>query len=177
MKLKFCGAARTVTGSSHLVTLDDGFRILLDCGLFQGHGKDIWDLNNDWLFDPASVDMLILSHAHIDHTGRVPKLVRDGFKGTIVSTHATRSLCSIMLMDSAYIQIRDVEYYNKKIRKKRIKEKQKKFREPLYHPENVDDAMELFLSCAYDKWVDLRPGLRVLVSGCGAYSRQQQCYT
>ena len=167
MKIKFCGAARYVTGSSHLVTLDDGYKILLDCGLFQGRGKDLWKRNNTWHFDPAEVDLLILSHAHIDHTGRVPQLVKDGFRGTIVSTHATRSLCSIMLMDSAYIQQRDVDYYNRKLIKKRIKEKHKDYRVPLYTPEHVDQTMELFLGCAYDKWIELRRGVRVLFRDAG----------
>jgi len=120
MKVKFCGAAQFVTGSSHLITLDDGYKILLDCGLFQGKGRHIWDYNNTWHFDPAEIDCLILSHAHIDHTGRVPKLVKDGFSGDIHCTHATRSLCTIMLLDSAKIQQRDVEWHNKKILKKSI---------------------------------------------------------
>lgn len=167
MKIKFCGAARTVTGSSHLVTLDDGYKILLDCGLFQGKGRHVWDRNNTWYFDPAEIDCLILSHAHIDHTGRVPQLVKDGFKGNIISTHATRSLCSIMLLDSAYIQERDVEYYNKKLIKKRRKSKQDKFRVPLYTSENVTPAMEMFVSCGYDRWASVRPGVRVMFRDAG----------
>ena len=127
MEIKFAGAAKMVTGSSHLITLDDGYRILLDCGLVQGKGKHVWDLNNNWYFDPKTVDAVVLSHAHIDHSGRIPQLVKKGFSGYIHSTHATRSLCSIMLLDSAKIQERDVEWYNKKLRKKR-KKKNKDFR-------------------------------------------------
>ena len=104
MQIRFCGAARHVTGSCHLLTLNNGTKILLDCGLFQGEDAGDFDRNNHWHFDPREVDILILSHAHIDHTGRVPKLVKDGFKGKIYSTHATRSLCAIMLLDSAMIQ-------------------------------------------------------------------------
>ena len=167
MKIKFCGAARNVTGSCHLVTLDNGLKVLLDCGLFQGKGRHIWDNNNTWLFDPAEIDILILSHAHIDHTGRVPKLVKDGFNGQIVSTHATRSLCAIMLLDSAYIQVRDVEYYNKKLLKKRRKSKWKDLREPLYTAENVDHTMDLFSTYPYDKWIELRPGLKVIFRDAG----------
>ncbi|MDX1407522.1 MAG: MBL fold metallo-hydrolase, partial [Saprospiraceae bacterium] len=167
MKIKFCGAARTVTGSSHLVTLDDGYQILLDCGLFQGKGKDVWDRNNTWHFDPAEIDCLILSHAHIDHTGRVPQLVKDGFNGQIISTHATRSLCSIMLLDSAYIQERDVEYYNRKLIKKRSKSKRKKFRVPLYTSEHVKPTMDLFITCGYDRWATIRSGVRVLFRDAG----------
>jgi len=83
MKLQFCGAAGTVTGSSHLLTLDDGFTILLDCGLYQGKDKDFDDFNGSWYFEPSKIDLVILSHAHIDHSGRLPKLVKDGFKGGI----------------------------------------------------------------------------------------------
>ena len=84
MKIKFCGAARQVTGSSHLITLSNGMNILLDCGLFQGKGRKVWDDNNTWHFDPKDIDVLVLSHAHIDHTGRVPQLVKDGFNGILV---------------------------------------------------------------------------------------------
>jgi metallo-beta-lactamase family protein len=118
MTIKFCGAARSVTGSAHLLTLESGYQILLDCGLYQGNDKEMESFNREWLFDPAEVDCLILSHAHIDHSGRIPKLVKDGFEGTIHATHATRSLCSIMLLDSAKIQERDAEYTNKKLIRK-----------------------------------------------------------
>ena len=104
MQVKFCGAAREVTGSAHLVTLDNGYTILLDCGLYQGNDEEMEDFNENWLFDPAKIDCLVLSHAHIDHSGRIPKLVRDGFQGKIYATHATRSLCAIMLVDSAMIK-------------------------------------------------------------------------
>ena len=112
MKVKFCGAAREVTGSCHLLTLDNGLNILLDCGLYQGGDDDgragddhpITAFNEKWLFDPGKIDCLILSHAHIDHTGRVPKLVKDGFSGKIYATHATRDLCALMLLHSGKIQ-------------------------------------------------------------------------
>jgi metallo-beta-lactamase family protein len=160
MELKFCGAAQFVTGSSHLITTDEGKRILLDCGLFQGKGKYIWEWNNEWLFDPKTIDYVILSHAHIDHSGRLPKLVRDGFRGKIVSTHATRSLCTIMLMDSAKIQERDVEWHNKKLLKKRRPDK-RKIRKPLYQMEDVTTTMSLFTACAYDQWVYVSDSLQV----------------
>lgn len=104
MQIKFCGAARHVTGSCHLLILDDGTKILLDCGLFQGEDAEDYERNLNWHFDPREIDVLILSHAHIDHTGRVPKLVKDGFNRRSFSTHATRSLCAIMLLDSAMIR-------------------------------------------------------------------------
>jgi len=161
MKVKFCGAARYVTGSSHLVTLDSGYTILLDCGLFQGSGKNLWEWNNHWHFDPKKVDTLILSHAHIDHTGRVPQLVKDGFEGNIHCTHATRSLCAIMLLDSAKIQERDVEWYNKKLLKKR-KKKGLKPRVPLYTSENAHRAMELYLGYSYNKWHRIHPDVEIM---------------
>lgn len=151
MKVKFCGAARQVTGSAHLLTLEDGYTILLDCGLYQGNDKEMKDFNEHFLFDPAKVDCLILSHAHIDHTGRVPKLVKDGFRGQIMATHATRSLCAIMLLDSAMIQERDAEYYNKRNPKAK--------REPLYSAKDVHTTMQLFTGCPYDKWVNVREGV------------------
>ena len=79
MKLKICGAARTVTGSCHLLTLDSGYTVLLECGLYQGREDELDDFNFKWEFDPAKIDLLVVSHAHIDHIGRIPKLVKDGF--------------------------------------------------------------------------------------------------
>lgn len=160
MEIKFAGAAQMVTGSCHLLTLDNGFRILLDCGLAQGRGRHIWDLNNTWYFDPKTVDCMILSHAHIDHSGRIPQLVKEGFSGNIHSTHATRSLAAIMLLDSAHIQERDVTYYNNKLRKKR-KKKSKEFRVPLYTSPDVALAMDLFVGHSYNKWFHIAPDVEV----------------
>ena len=165
MNIKFCGAARNVTGSNHLITLDSGFKILLDCGLFQG-GKTNWERNNNWHYDPKDIDCLILSHAHIDHTGRVPKLVRDGFNGCIHSTHATRSLCNIMLLDSAKIQERDVSWYNKRLlkkmsKKKRYKKKDLTPRVPLYESEDVANAMKLFRSYPYERWCEVHKNVEL----------------
>ena len=166
MQVKFCGAAQFVTGSSHLITLDDGYKILLDCGLFQGKGRKIWDLNNTWHFDPAEIDCLILSHAHIDHTGRVPKLVKDGFSGDIHCTHATRSLCSIMLLDSAKIQERDVQWHNKKILKKRRKNR-KKLRVPLYTSDIIAPTMNLFVGYNYNRWHPINDRISVMFRDAG----------
>ena len=136
MIIQFCGAARNVTGSSHLITLENGYRVLLDCGLFQGNRKTDLVSNRHWHFDPATIDCLILSHAHIDHTGRVPGLVKAGFKGCIHATHATRSLCGIMLLDSAKIQERDAEFHNKREleKKKKKKARKKKYKAQLIEP-------------------------------------------
>lgn len=153
MKIKFCGAARYVTGSSHLITLDDGYNILLDCGLFQGKGKNIWEWNNNWHFVPKDIDTVILSHAHIDHCGRLPQLVKDGFNGRIHATHASRSLAGIMLLDSAYIQERDVEYHNAKMIKRG--KSQSHMRRPLYTSENVTPTMEKFIGYSYDQWIKI----------------------
>ncbi len=169
MKIKFCGAARNVTGSSHLITLDSGYKILLDCGLYQGGGKADWISNNDWYFDPREIDCLILSHAHIDHTGRVPKLVKDGFSGCIHSTHATRSLCAIMLLDSAKIQEREAEYYNKRLAKKKKKRKKKnlKKREPLYTSKDIVPAMEKYRAYEYDKWIKIHDQVELRFNDAG----------
>jgi len=161
MKVKFGGAARMVTGSSHLLTLDNGYKILFDCGMAQGKGDHIWDLNSQWHFDVKDIDCMLLSHAHIDHSGRIPQLVKDGFKGKIHCTHATRSLCAIMLMDSAKIQESDAEYFNQKLRKKR-KKKNQDFRVPLYKAEDVGPAMERFIGHSYESWFNITPEIEVL---------------
>jgi len=145
MEIKFCGAARTITGSSHLITLDDGYKILLDCGLYQGREEKFNDYNSNWFFDPSAIDCLILSHAHIDHSGRIPKFVKDGFRGKIYSTSATRDLCAIMLMDSAKIQENDAKYINKKKRKKGLPETAK----PLYTSDDIVPAIERFVGISY----------------------------
>ncbi|MBC8098313.1 MAG: MBL fold metallo-hydrolase [Armatimonadetes bacterium] len=117
MKLTFYGAARTVTGSKHLIEVN-GLRILLDCGLVQGKRSESYSANVKLPFDAASIDLLILSHAHIDHAGSIPNLVKNGFKGDIIATPATRDLCATMLPDSGNIQERDAEYINKKAAKR-----------------------------------------------------------
>src|SRR5512143_1021821 len=109
MHLQFQGAARTVTGSMHMVTVG-GTTILLDCGIYHGRRDEAWARNSAFPFDPSGIAAVVLSHAHIDHSGNLPGLVRQGFHGPIYSTHATRSLCAVMLKDSAYIQERDREY-------------------------------------------------------------------
>lgn len=135
MTIQFFGAARTVTGSKHLLTTTSGKQILLDCGLFQGINTD--ELNQQFGFDPAQVDYMVLSHAHIDHTGLIPRLVHQGFKGPIYTTSATIDLCEVMLMDSARIQERDLE---------RVNERRKRRGEPeleaLYDENDVQQALD-----------------------------------
>jgi len=165
MKITFCGAARAVTGSAHLLTLDSGYKILLDCGLYQGRSKNMKSFNRHWYFDPRKVDCLVLSHAHIDHSGRIPKLVKDGFSGNIYCTHATRSLCTIMLKDSAYIQERDAEYYNK--RQVKRKGKNAVLRTPLYTEKDVRQSMSLFVSHSYNQWFRINDQVEVLYRDAG----------
>src|SRR5262245_3257642 len=114
MKIAFHGAARTVTGSKHVITLKNGKRILLDCGMFQGLGKDTDVLNREFGFDPASIDVMVLSHAHIDHSGLIPRLVQQGFRGDIYCTPGTHDLTRVLLEDSAEIQEDDAKYINKR---------------------------------------------------------------
>ncbi len=164
MKIQFCGAAREVTGSAHLLTLDDGFKILLDCGLYQGREESMENFNQRWFFEPKEVDCMILSHAHIDHSGRIPKLVKDGFRGEIHCTHATRSLCSIMLQDSARIQESDAAFHNKRLRKQGKKEN---MREPLYTTQDVEKAWNLFDGHGYGRWFRIHKDVEVLFIDAG----------
>ena len=163
MKIKFCGAAREVTGSCHLVTLNDGFTILLDCGLYQGHDVEMRDFNQNWLFEPSKIDCLILSHAHIDHTGRLPKLVKDGFRGPIYATNATRDLSAIMLLDSGRIQESDAQYENKKAQK----QGKTTLIEPLYTTTDVQKTMRQFIGFNYDNWIKIRPNVEVMFTDAG----------
>lgn len=144
MKIAFHGAARNVTGSKHLVTLNNGLKILLDCGMFQGMGQETEALNESFGFDPASVDFLILSHAHIDHSGLIPRLVAQGFKGVIFGTQATKELSKILLLDSAKIQAGDLRYKNKKLQQRGLPLEQ-----PLYEEEDVLEALDYFVAVDY----------------------------
>ena len=116
MKIQFLGAAQEVTGSKHLITTDDGLRILLDCGMYQGKGKETDTRNRELGFQPSDIDYLILSHAHIDHSGLIPYIYREGFRGRVLCTPQTRDLCQIMLADSAHIQESDVRSLRKTLR-------------------------------------------------------------
>ncbi len=144
MTIQFFGAARTVTGSKHLLTTTSGAQILLDCGLFQGINTD--ELNQQFGFDPAQVDYLVLSHAHIDHTGLLPRLVRQGFNGPIYTTSATIDLCEVMLMDSARIQERDLERVNQRRTRRGEPEL-----EALYDETDVEQTLRQMRPVAYGK--------------------------
>jgi metallo-beta-lactamase family protein len=146
MKISFYGAAREVTGSKFLIETEHGKNILLDCGQFQGKGLETEEMNRAVPFSPASIDHVILSHAHIDHSGLIPFLFRNGFTGSVVTTTATRDLCSIMLADSGKIQEYDTRTFNKKRSRKNLPQV-----EPLYTQADAVSSMQLFISVAYDR--------------------------
>ncbi|MCI0397558.1 MAG: MBL fold metallo-hydrolase [Chloroflexi bacterium] len=155
MKIQFHGAVRTVTGSQHLISVN-GRNILLDCGLYQGNRKDSYERNKHLPYKAAEVDVLILSHAHIDHSGNIPNLVKSGFRGDIVCTYATRDLCSIMLRDSAKIQQYDIEYLNKK----RIRQGQPPL-EPIYAMNDAVECLKQFIGIGYERPYQAMPGITV----------------
>lgn len=140
MKIKFQGAAREVTGSKHLITTANGKRILLDCGMFQGKGLETDSMNRDLGFDPATIDHIILTHAHIDHSGLIPYVYKLGFRGSVICTSATRDLCAIMLADSAFIQEHDTITFNKRRAKKGLP-----IVTPLYEQNDAKECMKLFI--------------------------------
>ena len=161
MKITFHGAAGTVTGSLHLIEVN-GKTIMLDCGMYQGKRKEAFERNRSEFCQGKKIDVLILSHAHIDHSGRIPCLVRNGFQGDIICTSATRDLCAVMLMDSAFIQEKDVEFVNKQRRKNR----QNPF-EPLYTEEDVARSMKLFVGLSYERRHQLFPGVHLTLVDAG----------
>lgn len=162
MKISFHGAARTVTGSKHLLHLDNGKKVLLDCGMFQGLGKDTVRLNSEWGFEPSEIDYVIVSHAHVDHTGLLPKLVKDGYKGKIYCTPPTASLAKLLLIDSAHIQEADVKFLNKD----RAKEG-KPLIEPLYTEADAINVFPLFETIPYNDRFKIENGLELLFTDCG----------
>lgn len=161
MRLEFWGAARTVTGSMHLLKVN-GVNILLDCGLFQGKRTLSYDRNLNFPFDPASIDVLVLSHAHIDHSGNIPNLVKQGFKGHIFATPATRDLCAAMLLDSAHLQELDAEYLNKKLRAKGAE-----LIEPLYTVADATACLGQFVSVPYWRQLPIAPGVQLTFHDAG----------
>lgn len=160
MRLTFWGAARTVTGSMHILEMD-GRRILLDCGLYQGRRKEAEERNRSFPFPAKSVDAVVLSHAHIDHSGNLPTMVKHGFQGPIYATPATVDLCEAMLRDSAFVQEKDCEFINKRRRRRRAVEAEAEPGEtlPLYTVEDAEAAMPLFRSSVCHEDTALGPDL------------------
>ncbi len=153
MELEFQGADRTVTGSMHVVRVGNR-RILLDCGLFQGHRDEARKINSEFPFDVDSIDAVVLSHAHIDHTGNLPGFVRQGYRGPVFCTRATTDLLSVMLRDSAFIQERDAEFINKRHRRKWLPPVT-----PLYTRDDVEETLPLLHGFDYGTSFDVTDGI------------------
>jgi metallo-beta-lactamase family protein len=162
MTITFHGAARNVTGSKHLVHLNNGTRILLDCGMFQGMGDHTEDLNEHFGFNPVTVNYLILSHAHIDHCGLIPRLVAEGFKGQIFCTPPTFDLVKILLMDSARIQEQDTEYSNKHRHKNNLLPLT-----ALYTEEEATNSFDLFKMVDYNQEYAITPEVKFQFTDAG----------
>jgi metallo-beta-lactamase family protein len=161
MKIQFHGAVRTVTGSQHLVTVN-GRNILLDCGLYQGSRNESYKRNQNLPYDASKIDALILSHAHIDHSGNVPNLVKSGFRGDILCTYATRDLCALMLRDSAKIQNYDIQYVNKK----RARQNQLPL-QPIYSMADAVESLKQFIGIGYERPYRLFPGITLTFYDAG----------
>ena len=162
MKLSFHGAARTVTGSKHLLTLKNGKQILLDCGMFQGLGKETGDYNKQLGFEASEIDVMILSHAHIDHSGLIPLLVKQGFTGSIFCTPATKDLAAILMEDSATIQRDDTRYLNKRREKQGLPPV-----EPIYDIEDATRAVSQFETIEYNIWFKVIDGVEAMFTDAG----------
>ncbi|MBI3137830.1 MAG: MBL fold metallo-hydrolase [Sphingobacteriales bacterium] len=162
MKISFHGAARTVTGSKHVITLKNGKKLLLDCGMFQGLGKETDMLNRHFGFEPEEIDMMILSHAHIDHSGLIPKLIKDGFRGRIFCTHGTSELASVLLEDSAEIQEDEIKYVNK-----RRAAAGQPYLKPLYTVDDAKKAVDYLVEAEYGVWFDVMEGVQAMFTDAG----------
>jgi metallo-beta-lactamase family protein len=162
MKIKFLGAAREVTGSKYLITTDSGKRLLLDCGMFQGKGLETDGLNRDLGFEPEIVDHIILTHAHIDHSGLIPYMYKRGFRGSVVCTNATRDLCAIMLSDSGFIQEHDTYTFNKRRAKKGLP-----LVTPIYNQQDAVACMSLFIGVPPDMNFRIDDNIKVRFTNTG----------
>jgi metallo-beta-lactamase family protein len=162
MKIKFLGATREVTGSKHLLTLDNGKKILMDCGMYQGKGKETDSCNRDLGFNPEEIDYLILSHAHIDHSALIPYIINLGFKGIVLCTPATRDLCSIMLADCGKIQEYDTKTNNKKLAALGLEPEQ-----PIYTQDDAEQSMQYFVSVPYNMNYKVCDGVKLVFTDTG----------
>jgi metallo-beta-lactamase family protein len=161
MELQVFGAAREVTGSMHLLTVGNE-KILLECGLYQGHRQEAFERNQNLPFDPSELTAMVLSHAHIDHSGNIPQLVKNGYTGNIYCTHATQDLCRVMLRDSAHIQESDAEYVNRNHLKKDLPPIQ-----PLYSMPDAEACMEQFIGIGYDRPFKITPSVQITFVDAG----------
>jgi metallo-beta-lactamase family protein len=162
MIIKFIGAAREVTGSKHLITTDSGKKILLDCGMFQGKGLETDSMNRDLMFDPAEIDHIILTHAHIDHSGLIPYVYKLGFRGSVICTNGTRDLCAIMLADSAFIQEHDTVTFNKRRIKKGLPQVT-----PIYTQEDATACLKLFIGVPNEMKFRIDENIKVRFTNTG----------
>ncbi len=161
MKLTFYGAVGGVTGSNHLIE-ENGYKILVDCGMFQGSSSDKRLNYEELQYDPAKIDIVLLTHAHIDHSGRIPLLYKKGFKGEVICTRATKGLCEIMLPDSAHIQEYETEYKNRK-----RKRAGKAPLEPLYDKTDVQEALNHFRAVDYNNVIKINDLISVRFRDAG----------
>ncbi len=162
MKITFLGAAREVTGSKHLITTNSGKKILLDCGMFQGKGLETDSMNRKLGFVPSEIDHLILTHAHIDHSGLIPFIYKLGFRGSVICTNATRDLCAIMLADSGFIQEHDTYTFNKRRFKKGLPPV-----EPIYTQKDAQACMNLFIGVPVDMKFRIDDNIKVTFTPSG----------
>jgi metallo-beta-lactamase family protein len=160
-KVTFYGGTRTVTGSMHMIS-NAHSDIIIDCGLFQGRREEFFERNSRFPFDPKKVDTCILSHAHIDHSGNIPNLVKSGFTGNVVTTDATKDLCSAMLPDSGHIQEEDAKFVSKIHKKKGLPPVR-----PLYTRQDADKALDSIIGCQYHERIDLDDGSAVTFYDAG----------
>ena len=162
MKITFLGAAKTVTGSNFLVTLENGTKFIVDCGMYQGRA-DLEEKNyDDFMFDVNEINFMLLTHAHIDHSGRIPKLYKEGYRNPIYAQKATCELCSIMLPDSGHIQEMEIEWKNKK----RIRQGKEPL-EPMYTAEEAMQSLEVFKKVQYDEIVEINDSVKVRFNDAG----------
>lgn len=162
MKIKFLGAAREVTGSKYLITTDSGKRILLDCGMFQGKGLETDAMNRELGVEPDSIDHIILTHAHIDHSGLIPYMHKLGFRGSVICTNATRDLCALMLSDSGYIQEHDTYTFNKRRAKKGLP-----LVTPIFTQQDAVASMNLFIGVPGDMNFRIDENIKVRFTSTG----------
>jgi len=161
MKITFLGATKTVTGSNFLVEAA-GKKFIVDCGMYQGQAQDEWENSAPFVFDVNEIDFMLLTHAHIDHSGRIPKLYNEGFRNKVYATKATCDLCSIMLPDSGHIQEMEIEWKNRKRIRKGLEPEP-----PLYTAEDAIKSLEIFAPIKYDEIIDIDENIHVRFSDAG----------